>query len=204
MISARGLVKTFGGFVAVDNFSFEVEAGEIYGLLGPNGAGKTTTTRLLTCLLRPTAGTALVAGHSIAAEPHRIRGKIGILTKCRASYEPVLTPDEYLMFFADIHEAAEAGRRARVEEMLRLVEHVGPARHRHAHVLEGHAATSGDRARPVARPAGAVFRRADSRAGSRGRAQHPRPPAGARQRAAADGVCCARTTFTRLSCCAAG
>jgi ABC-2 type transport system ATP-binding protein len=120
MISAQGLVKRFGTFLAVDRFSFEVERGEIYGLLGPNGAGKTTTARLLTCLLRPSAGTARVAGYSIDEAPHAIRASVGILTEVPGLYER-LTPAEYLDFFAQIHGLAAPRRAARIEEMLRLV-----------------------------------------------------------------------------------
>jgi len=120
MIRAERLVKTFGAFHAVDGFSFEVEPGEIYGLLGPNGAGKTTTTRMLSCLLRPSSGTAWVAGHSIDTAAHVIRGKIGILTEVPGLYTR-LTPVEYLDFFASVQAVPRAARAARVEEVLRLV-----------------------------------------------------------------------------------
>jgi ABC-2 type transport system ATP-binding protein len=121
VIHAQALVKQFGAFRAVDGCSFQVQPGEIYGLLGPNGAGKTTTTRMLSCLLRPTSGTAVVAGHSVLDEPHRVREKIGILTEVPGLYER-LTPAEYLDFFADVHGLAGSARRARVEEVLRLVD----------------------------------------------------------------------------------
>jgi ABC-2 type transport system ATP-binding protein len=121
LILAQRLVKQFGSFRAVDSFSFEVEAGEIYGLLGPNGAGKTTTMRMLSCLLRPTAGHAIVAGCSIDTEAHAVRARIGILTEVPGLYLR-LTPLEYLDFFAQAHGLQPAARRrARVEEMLRLV-----------------------------------------------------------------------------------
>src|ERR1700751_3503063 len=81
MINARGLTKTFaaksGPVDAVRAGDFEVADGEIVGLLGPNGAGKTTTLRMLTTLLTPTAGTATVAGHDLAADPLGVRRKIG-------------------------------------------------------------------------------------------------------------------------------
>lgn len=120
MIRAEHLVKSFHGFRAVDGFSFEVQPGEIYGLLGPNGAGKTTTTRMLSCLLRPTGGTAEVAGFSIRDEPEKVRARIGILTEVPGLYER-LTPLEYLDFFARVHGMEGTHRRARVEEVLRLV-----------------------------------------------------------------------------------
>jgi ABC-2 type transport system ATP-binding protein len=121
LIEARGLVKQFGTLRAVDAFTFSVEAGEIYGLLGPNGAGKTTTMRMLSCLLRPTAGHASVAGYAIDRDPNAVRASIGILTEVPGLYLR-LTPTEYLDFFAQAHGLKPAStRRARVEEMLRLV-----------------------------------------------------------------------------------
>jgi ABC-2 type transport system ATP-binding protein len=121
MIRARGLVKDFGVVRAVDGVSFDVEPGEIYGLLGPNGAGKTTAMRLLSALLRPTSGSAVVAGYSVEAEPREVRARIGILTEVPGLYLR-LTPAEYLDFFAQVQGLREASARAaRVEEMLRLV-----------------------------------------------------------------------------------
>jgi ABC-2 type transport system ATP-binding protein len=120
VIRAQGLVKCFGTFRAVDGFSFEVEPGEIYGLLGPNGAGKTTTTRMLSCLLRPSAGTAWVAGYSIDTDAQRIRSQIGILTEVPGLYAR-LTPLEYLDFFAAAQDVPRAERAARIQEVLQLV-----------------------------------------------------------------------------------
>lgn len=120
MIRAQKLVKVFGGVRAVDQFTFEVGRGEIYGLLGPNGAGKTTTTRMLSCLLRPTSGSAWVAGHPIGAGAHIIRGKIGILTEVPGLYSR-LTPLEYLDFFASMQDMPRPQRAARIEELLQLV-----------------------------------------------------------------------------------
>ena len=122
MIRAEGLVKVFAGPVrAVDHLSFEVEPGEIYGLLGPNGAGKTTAMRLLSALLKPTAGTAVVAGFSVLDEPREVRARIGILTEVPGLYLR-LTPAEYLDFFAQVHgQRKKVLRNARVEELLTLV-----------------------------------------------------------------------------------
>lgn len=119
MIRADGLVKTFGSIQALDGLSFEVEPGEIYGLLGPNGAGKTTAMRLLSGLLRPTAGSATVAGFSIASEPHAVRARVGLLTEVPGLYLR-LTPYEYLDFFGQVHGLSTA-RPSRIEEMLRMV-----------------------------------------------------------------------------------
>jgi ABC-2 type transport system ATP-binding protein len=121
MIRAQGLIKDFGPVRAVDGLSFEVEPGEIYGLLGPNGAGKTTAMRLLSALLPPTGGSAVVAGYGVESEPREVRARIGILTEVPGLYLR-LTPSEYLDFFAQVHGIrASASRSARVEEMLRLV-----------------------------------------------------------------------------------
>jgi len=122
VIRAEGLVKVFAGPVrAVDHLSFEVEPGEIYGLLGPNGAGKTTAMRLLSALLKPTAGTAVVAGFSVLDEPREVRARIGILTEVPGLYLR-LTPAEYLDFFAQVHgQRQKVLRNARVEELLTLV-----------------------------------------------------------------------------------
>jgi ABC-2 type transport system ATP-binding protein len=90
-------------------------------LLGPNGAGKTTAMRLLSALLRPTSGTATVAGFSVLDEPREVRARIGILTEIPGLY-PRLTPAEYLDFFAQVHgQRQAAARAARVEELLTLV-----------------------------------------------------------------------------------
>ena len=122
MIRAVGLTKVFPGPLrAVDGLSFEVAPGEIYGLLGPNGAGKTTAMRLLSALVRPSSGSAVVAGFSVDDEPHEVRARIGILTEVPGLYLR-LTPAEYLDFFAQVHGLRVASARsARVEQMLRLV-----------------------------------------------------------------------------------
>ena len=77
-IEARELSKRYGHLVAVDQLSFEVGAGEVLGFLGPNGAGKTTTISMLCGLLRPTAGSAEIAGFDIGKEPQRVKQQIGV------------------------------------------------------------------------------------------------------------------------------
>lgn len=89
--------------VAVDNLSFTAYEGEIFGLLGPNGAGKTTTLRLLSTLIRPDSGDALVDGASVVREPDRVRGGIGFLTS-ELKLEDCFTPNYLFDFFADLHK----------------------------------------------------------------------------------------------------
>ncbi len=119
MIRAEGLEKRFGAVRALNGLSFEVERGEIYGLLGPNGAGKTTALRLLSGMLRPSAGSATVGDCSITTQAAAVRRQVGLLTEVPGLYLR-LTPAEYLDFFAQVHDLGPR-RAARVEEMLRLV-----------------------------------------------------------------------------------
>src|SRR5208282_5797581 len=84
-IRVEGLSKRFGDFTAVDNVSFEVRRGEVFGLLGPNGAGKTTIVRMLTTLLVPSAGKAWVAGYDVARNAHQVRESIGVISQAMTS-----------------------------------------------------------------------------------------------------------------------
>ncbi len=101
MISVRGLSKTFGSTVAVNNISFDVNNGEVLGFLGPNGAGKTTTMRILTCYLSPDNGTATVAGFDVFENSLEVRKRVGYLPESAPLY---LDMDvvSYLRFVADI------------------------------------------------------------------------------------------------------
>ena len=76
-IKVDSLTKKFGDFKAIDNISFNVEEGEIFGFLGPNGAGKSTTMMILTTLLKPSSGNVLVGGHDILSDAKKVREKIG-------------------------------------------------------------------------------------------------------------------------------
>ena len=100
MIEVAGLRKTYAGFPAVVDVSFEVEPGEVFGIVGPNGAGKTTTLKMLAGLVEPTAGTATVAGYD-AADP-AMRRLLGYLPEESPLYED-MTPRSYLRFFADLY-----------------------------------------------------------------------------------------------------
>jgi sodium transport system ATP-binding protein len=107
MIEARHLTKVFrdrkrGPVAAVADVSFTCRPGQVYGLLGANGAGKTTTLRLLATLLRPTGGTATVAGHDVAAEPERVRANVGFLAASTALYGR-LTARETIAYFGRLN-----------------------------------------------------------------------------------------------------
>lgn len=101
-IDVRGLSRHFGDFKAVDNLSFSVAPGEIFGFLGANGAGKSTTIRMLCGLLRPTSGTALVGGIDVAADPEGVKRRIGYMSQRFSLYE-LLTVDQNIEFFGGIY-----------------------------------------------------------------------------------------------------
>ena len=123
-IRAEGLVKTFGGFRAVDGIDLEVHRGEIYGVLGPNGAGKSTMLKMLSTLIAIDGGRAEVFGVDVASEPHAVRRLIG-LTGQEASVDETLTGRENLWLFARLQgiRAAEARRTSdRLLEQFALTE----------------------------------------------------------------------------------
>jgi ABC-2 type transport system ATP-binding protein len=102
-IETHELAREFeGGIKAVDGVDLEVAAGEIYGFLGPNGAGKTTTVRMLTTLLQPTGGRAVVAGYDVAEDPGAVRRKIGVALQ-EAALDPLMTGRELLELQATLH-----------------------------------------------------------------------------------------------------
>ena len=121
MIQCELLTKRFGEFTAVDHVSFEVGNGEVFGLLGPNGAGKTTTMRLLSTLLKPTSGTATVAGHDLLREPQKVRASIGVLPEDTGLYDR-LTPREHLLYYGRLHRMPEDVLRKRGDELLDIME----------------------------------------------------------------------------------
>lgn len=103
VIEARGLSRRYGETVAVDGLSLEVQAGTLYGLLGPNGSGKSTTIRMLSGQVRPTAGTAIVLGMDVAADPVGVRRRIGIIPE-QETPPSFLTAAEYLRFVGSVRE----------------------------------------------------------------------------------------------------
>ena len=119
-IEARALARRFGEKDAVAGVDLTVAAGEIYGFLGPNGAGKSTTVRMLTTLLRPTAGTAKVAGHDVADEPEAVRLRIGVALQS-AALDPKQTGRELLDLQGRLYGLSKRDRTARMNELLDLV-----------------------------------------------------------------------------------
>jgi ABC-2 type transport system ATP-binding protein len=120
-IEAEALVRTFGEIVAVDGVDLAVDEGEVFGFLGPNGAGKTTTVRMLVTLLRPTAGSARVAGYDVVREAARVRRAIGVALQ-DAAIDPLMTGRELLRLQGVLHGISrdEADRRGAA-----LLERVG-------------------------------------------------------------------------------
>jgi len=122
MIEMNGLSRSFGKTRVVDNLNLRVKKGEVFGFLGPNGAGKTTTVRMLTCLIRPTEGTALLDGLDIRREGDAmgIRKKVGLLTESPGLYD-TLSARRNLEFYARLYEVPEALRNERIEHYLKMM-----------------------------------------------------------------------------------
>ncbi len=125
MIRVEGLTKVFqdkkrGAVRALDQVSFEVKPGEIVGILGPNGAGKTTALRLLATVLKPTQGTAVVAGYDIVREPEMVRSRIGFLSGDMGLYGR-LTPREILAFFGRLSGMEPAALKRRSDEVVSML-----------------------------------------------------------------------------------
>jgi ABC-2 type transport system ATP-binding protein len=117
MIEVEGLTKCFGQFIAVDHVSFAVEESEIFGFLGPNGAGKTTTIRMLCTLLRPTEGSARVAGCDIVKEQGKVREHIGLVAEKIILYDQ-LTAAENLILFGRLNNLTENEIRQQIDRWL--------------------------------------------------------------------------------------
>jgi ABC-2 type transport system ATP-binding protein len=116
-IEVRNLTRRFGDFVAVNDVSFEVREGEIFGFLGSNGAGKSTTIRMLCGLLRPTSGTALVGGVDVIRDPEGVKRRIGYMSQRFSLYE-ALTVDQNIAFFGGVYGLSADRLAARREFVL--------------------------------------------------------------------------------------
>ena len=116
MIEMAGLTKKFAALTAVNNVTLNVQAGEVLALLGPNGAGKTTTVRMLSSILKPTAGRATVAGYDVASQGHRVRQHVGVLTEAPGLYTR-MTGREYLNFFGKLRAMSSRERQTRISDL---------------------------------------------------------------------------------------
>ena len=134
-IDARGLVKTFGGLTAVNDLSFQVYPGEIFGLVGPDGAGKTTTLRLLASIMDPSSGSAAIAGFDVGTESARVKDHLAYMSQRFGLYQD-LTVGENIEFYADIYGVARKGRKERIGELLDF-SHMRPFIGRRAGDLSG-------------------------------------------------------------------
>lgn len=121
VIKATELTKRFDDFTAVDAVSFEIKSGELFGFIGPNGAGKTTTINMLVTLVKPSSGTATVAGYDVAAEPANVRRSIGVVFQ-DPTLDNRLTGLENLDFHASVYHIPKQERTQRITEALALVE----------------------------------------------------------------------------------
>jgi ABC-2 type transport system ATP-binding protein len=119
-IVAQNLVRYFGDVKAVDGIDITVKTGEIFGFLGPNGAGKSTAVRMLTTLLRPTSGTATVAGFDVAKHPDEVRRRIGVALQ-DAAIDPLMTGTELLRLQAVLYGIPQAQMKTRASELLERV-----------------------------------------------------------------------------------
>ncbi len=121
MVEISGLTKAFGTLFAVKDLSLEVKTGEIFGFLGPNGAGKTTTVKIMTGLLRPTAGRVRLCGHDVEKEP-LLAKKAAALVPDEPYVYPKLTGAEYLRFISELHGVELQEQRRRIPELLEMFE----------------------------------------------------------------------------------
>jgi ABC-2 type transport system ATP-binding protein len=119
MIFAEGLTRSYGDTLALSELDLSVEPGEILGFLGPNGAGKSTTVKILTGMIRPTAGRAQVAGFDVLEHPLEVKRRIGYVPESGAMYDN-LSAAEYLELVACLHHIAPTAAASRIDELLDL------------------------------------------------------------------------------------
>jgi len=119
-VEVTGITKKFGSFTAVDNISFDVPEGEIFGYLGPNGAGKTTLMRMLTTLIIPTSGSAQIAGFNVVTNPADVRRQIGVISQAMTS-DLDLTGYENLDVYGRFYGVPSRARKERIKYLLDMV-----------------------------------------------------------------------------------
>jgi len=120
-IKVDHIVKRYGDFTAVDDISFSVKEGEIFGLLGPNGAGKSTLIRMMTTLIPISAGSARVAGHDVASDPSAVRQAIGVIPQALTS-DLDLTVEENMNIYAKLYDVPTKRRKEAIAELLETVD----------------------------------------------------------------------------------
>jgi len=120
ILEVQQLVKKYGDKVAVNGISFDIQEGEIFSLLGPNGAGKTTTISVLSTLYVPTAGDAVIGGHSVVKDPMAVRNLIGVVPQDLALYED-LTARENLAFWGQMYNLSGKALNARIDQVLEQI-----------------------------------------------------------------------------------
>nr|WP_255430830.1 ATP-binding cassette domain-containing protein [Candidatus Nitrosopumilus sp. SW] len=120
-IETKSLTKSFGDVIAVNDISFTVENGEIFGFLGPNGAGKSTTMMILTTLLKPTSGQALISGYNVMTDPKKVRENIGYVQQ-ETTVDEYLTGRENLLLQAKLNHIPKNEIDSRIDEVLDLIE----------------------------------------------------------------------------------
>lgn len=120
VVETFGLTKRFGDLTAVDGFTFSVQDGEVFGLLGPNGAGKTTVIKILTTLLPPTSGSAIVSGFDVTSHATQVRRVIGYVPQI-LSADGQLTGYENLSVFAKLYDIPRKGREEHLRRALQVM-----------------------------------------------------------------------------------
>ncbi|KKL58137.1 hypothetical protein LCGC14_2228400, partial [marine sediment metagenome] len=118
-IVIKGLVKKFDDIIAVDDLNLEVKRGELFGLLGPNGAGKTTTINILSGILKPTEGTAVVGGYDVRTNLKKVKELIGVCPQEAAVFK-FLTGKENIELFGSLHGMSKKAIKERTENLLKL------------------------------------------------------------------------------------
>jgi len=121
IVKVESLSKTFGKLKAVDNVSFEVKTGEIFGFVGPNGAGKTTTINILTTLMKPSSGNAVVCGYDIFKDPNEVRRNVGVVPQEYTADED-MTGINNVLLCADLYGIPRSDSKPHAQELLKLVE----------------------------------------------------------------------------------
>ena len=120
-IEVEHIVKKYGDFTAVNDVTFSVKEGEIFGLLGPNGAGKSTLIRMMTTLIPITAGTARISGHDVKTDPDDARRTIGVIPQALTS-DIDLTVEENLSIYAKLYDVPAAQRKRNIDQLLEIVD----------------------------------------------------------------------------------